>query len=621
MKISYIFVGSLFAVFLMFSLYGLITFDVSIQELKKLLSTRNEGFSFNMMQDLDQRLENRLSGLKSFSQLEDVKDALRNSNAEFQQIKNVTEFLTLKEKEYQEAGQIFFINELDVELSEDLKNTIDFYKNEYNFDVIEEFFVTNMYGANIAMVAGVSDYNQSDEEWWQITKEQGFYYGELEYDKRYGTSIIPLGFRINDEQNNFIGTLHVSLSLNDILEDFDDEAELINNEHRNVLLLDKQGKIIFSHGIQNHTVGVSYFDKFLESKDVGFLELEDNVDDIKLISFAKSTGYKSFEGFDWIVVIEQDSSSFVNEFIDMRNSIMLISFAMVIFSIILGLIITKLVANPLKSLASFAQSVSKGDFSAKPKHSSISEFQTINDSFEKMSSSLEKLIETERKLAETQAKVKNERFRAIGELAANLAHDMKNPLGTIKSSSDIIRRSQAGKDPELKEFFYRMDRGIDRISHQIQDVLNFVRTTPLTLSLVPFTNIIKTSLDSINIPGNISIKLPENIIEIECDEQKMEVLFNNILLNAVQAIGKDVGTIEIKLKEIGKSIQVEIIDSGKGIPEEEIERIFEPLFTTKEQGTGLGLSSCKNIVEQHGGEIKVRNNPTTFVITIPKKHE
>ena len=603
----------------MFSLYGLITFDLSIQELKKLLSSRNESFSFNMMQDLDQRLENRISGLKSFGQLEVVKDSLRNSNTQFQKIENVAEFITLKEKEFDEEEQSYFAKELDKELSKELKNTINFYKKEYNFDVIEEFFVTNMYGVNIATGKGVSDFIQSDEEWWQITKEQGIYYGELEFDSQYSTSIIPLGFRISDDENNFLGVLHVSLSLNDILEDFDDEAELINNEHRNVILLDKYGQIIFSRGPQNQTVSVPYFDKLAEWKDVGFFELEDNVDDIKLVSFAKSTGYKSFEGFDWVVVIEQDSSSFVNEFIDMRNSMMIISFVGIIFSVILGLVITKLVANPLRSLASFAKSVSKGDFSVKPKHSSISEFQTINNSFEKMSKSLEKLIETEKKLAETQAIIKNERFRAIGELAANLAHDLKNPLGTIKSSSDIIRRSQAGKDPELKEFFNRMDRGIDRISHQIQDVLNFVRTTPLDLSHVSLRNIIKTSIDSLNIPENISIKIPENFIEIECDERKMEVLFTNIILNAVQAIGKDIGTIEIKLKEKDKTIQIEIIDSGKGVPEEALENIFEPLFTTKEQGTGLGLSSCKNIVEQHGGKIEVKNNPTTFKITLPKK--
>ena len=608
-------------IFLIFALYGMVVFDLSIQEMKKLLSARNEGFTFNMIQDIDQRLENRIAALKVLTEVPEIQDAIIESNLKFQRIQDIKEYLSIKEQEIQTIEITPFLKEiLDSDLSGELKDKSEFYKDEYGFDVFEELFVTNMYGANVAIGAGYSDYVQSDEEWWQKSKDDGIYYGILEYSDQYETRVIPIGFRITDKDNNFIGVMRVVLSLNDILEDFDDEVELVNNQHRNVLLLDENGKIIYSQATQNSSDVVPYFSQIVNNRDVGFFELDDIVDDIKLISFAKSTGYKSFEGFGWTVVIEQDSSSFVDEFVDMRNSIIPVFIVGIIFSIVFGLGVTRLVTKPLKELVSTAKSFSKGDFTVSTKKPKVDELQEIQNSFKTMAVSLEKLIETEKQLAEAHARIKDERFRAIGELAANMAHDLKNPLGTIKTSSDIINRTFINKDPELVEIFKRMDRAIDRITHQVQDVLNFVKTTPLNISNVEINSVLESSIKSISIPPNITIETDARKINVECDDRKIEVVFSNIILNAIQAIGDKIGYIKIHIKEVDNSLHIVFEDSGDGVPENILTQIFEPLVTTKEKGTGLGLSSCKNIIEQHNGRIEVKNNPTKFTVILPKKY-
>jgi signal transduction histidine kinase len=235
-----------------------------------------------------------------------------------------------------------------------------------------------------------------------------------------------------------------------------------------------------------------------------------------------------------------------------------------------------------------------------------------------MSNSLQKLIETEKKLAETQVRVKNERLTGIGEIAASMAHNMKNPLGTIRSSADIVRRDAKGTSKEIDEVLSRMDRAIDRMSRQIEDVLNFVRVSPLIESSVSIKSVLDGAVESIDVPKNITIDIPHIDLKLKCDPKKIEIVFINLFLNAIQAIGNKTGTINVRAKEENSFVVIEVEDSGPGIPDEIFPKIFGALVTTKEKGTGLGLSTCKNIIEQHGGTISVKNNPTTFTIKLPK---
>jgi signal transduction histidine kinase len=120
------------------------------------------------------------------------------------------------------------------------------------------------------------------------------------------------------------------------------------------------------------------------------------------------------------------------------------------------------------------------------------------------------------------------------------------------------------------------------------------------------------------IPDTIKINTPTNDLEIECDKSQMNVVFSNLITNSIQAMNEN-GSITINLKKRQDHAIIEFIDSGPGIPKENFSKIFEPLFTTKSMGTGLGLVSCKNIIEYHKGKISVKNNPTTFTIEMPIK--
>jgi len=130
--------------------------------------------------------------------------------------------------------------------------------------------------------------------------------------------------------------------------------------------------------------------------------------------------------------------------------------------------------------------------------------------------------------------------------------------------------------------------------------------------------ILKTCTDKNTLPDNVKIIMPTNDLQVDCDKIKLEIVFENIINNAIQAIDAHQGEITIKMKSELNDDVLEISDSGPGIPLDVLPQIFEPLFTTKRSGTGLGLPTCKNLIEQHGWTIQVKL-PSTFVIKIPHR--
>lgn len=211
-----------------------------------------------------------------------------------------------------------------------------------------------------------------------------------------------------------------------------------------------------------------------------------------------------------------------------------------------------------------------------------------------------------------------EKLATIGQLSSNIAHDVRNPLGAIRSSSKRIETQNKNQNQIINDEVARINRAVKRISHQVEGVLNYIRIVPLVLTTKSIKEMLKYSLGLVEIPKNIKVSLPENDVTIECDSEKLEMVFMNLILNAVQAIDSDEGIITIRLTDKRTNLKLEFENSGPLIPDDKLSEIFKPLFTTKLKGTGLGLSSCKNIIEQHKGMINVTSNPVIFTISLRK---
>ncbi|BDQ30764.1 hypothetical protein NZNM25_14120 [Nitrosopumilus zosterae] len=213
--------------------------------------------------------------------------------------------------------------------------------------------------------------------------------------------------------------------------------------------------------------------------------------------------------------------------------------------------------------------------------------------------------------------VKNERLATIGTMASRIAHDLKNPLTILHTYADMLTPEILSKlDSKDKEKWFRLQNSIFDMHRIIDDVLDFARTSEINKKKVSFLSILRLSMNHVRSSYGIIIKLPENDVTLNCDRRKIEGVMSNLINNAVHALDGQ-GEIDISLSLDSEFVTIKVKDSGPGIPDENMEKIFEPMFTTKNTGTGLGLVICKSIVEQHGGNISVSNNPTTFTIKLP----
>lgn len=337
-----------------------------------------------------------------------------------------------------------------------------------------------------------------------------------------------------------------------------------------------------------------------------------------LENYAKNKGLEYDQVFDVSTIHLEASVQSIKEVLVEAETLLYVGIPIVLsMALVLAYYFFRSVVSPISRLNNVVEKISQGKYDVPFPKQGHDEIGDLGRRMQSMVHSFKAALETERQLAVAQEKLKSEKLTVIGELAARIAHDLRNPLSVLKNICQILKIQYGQKDPKMHDHLTRMENSIQRMSHQIDDVLTFVRTVPIDKQIISLRDLVAKVVSDSDIPSDVIVTMPSNDEKINCDEQKMRTVLSNVILNAVQAMDGR-GLLTIKIVGYTKFVNIEISDSGPGIPEKTLPFVFEPLFTTKQTGTGLGLSSCKNIVEQHGGTINVTNNPTTFTITLPR---
>jgi signal transduction histidine kinase len=221
--------------------------------------------------------------------------------------------------------------------------------------------------------------------------------------------------------------------------------------------------------------------------------------------------------------------------------------------------------------------------------------------------------------------VRAERLAAIGELGASVAHELRNPLGVISNSMYYLKTRLGDQDGKVVKHLDIIGREVKTANRIITDLMNFVRSKNLKVDSVDPGALLRHSLERARIPEDVDVHMDVNgdLPTIEADGDKAGQVFLNLLDNAVEAMPQG-GDLYIDAEAGKDGVVFTFEDTGVGIPPENAEKVFEPLFTTKTKGIGLGLSIVKLLVEAHGGDVCVQSEEgqgAHFTVRLPYQEE
>jgi|GEM_PF-1631292 PAS domain S-box-containing protein len=229
---------------------------------------------------------------------------------------------------------------------------------------------------------------------------------------------------------------------------------------------------------------------------------------------------------------------------------------------------------------------------------------------------------TERKKIE-QYSIQTEKMYALGQLSSGIAHEIRNPLFALNNNLDFLRQ-KFGHTPDFQEIYPELRDGIDRIQRIVSAILDYTRPHKPEFRPVHIDEVIQKSLTLTQKQfekSAISVvtDLQHDERQIEADLHQLEQVFINLFLNAFQAMDGS-GVLTIRTRSFSRHLEVQVIDTGKGIPEEDLPRIFDPFYTKSPNGTGLGLAIVQRILENHSAQYQVKSKVglgTTFIIRFP----
>jgi two-component system NtrC family sensor kinase len=340
----------------------------------------------------------------------------------------------------------------------------------------------------------------------------------------------------------------------------------------------------------------------------------------------KIVRYEYFKPWDWIVAVGSYEDEFYREANKIKDRILI---SMILLSLLVGLFavalvfrVSTIITRPITHMIDVIRRVNQGKLEEKMVVEGQDELAEMAWIFNRMTDIIRRNREMEASLAQ------HGKMASLGILSSGVAHEINNPLGVILGYAGYLEGKMAEDDPNYK-YIHEIKRESKRCKKIVQDLLSYARTPRPSLEQVDLNELLEqiadfatnhTDMRGVTILTEFAPDLPKVLL----DGDQMRQVAINLILNAGGAM-PDGGTLTIRSEAVDPGhIRMVFSDSGCGIPAENLEKIFEPFYTTKERGTGLGLAITRQIIEQHRGEIRIASDPdsgTTVIVTLPVERE
>ena len=327
-------------------------------------------------------------------------------------------------------------------------------------------------------------------------------------------------------------------------------------------------------------------------------------------------------GTPWTFVTEVPESAALGPLRTLRRTSAILEAVFVLLLALAAWFVARSIVTPVRKLAAAARRVAAGDMSARVDVHEADEVGELGAAFNEMTVALAQASASVKQLHQQQIE-RAQQLATVGELAAGVAHEIKNPVVGISNGLDLVQR-RLGSDPVISPIMDEMTRQIARIDAAVKDLLSFARPSTPTLAPVDPRRIVERALRLVE-PGaanaglHVDVKCQPNMPVALLDEELITQALVNVLVNAVQATAAG-GKIIVRARATDHTVEFSVSDTGRGITPEDLAHIYKPFFTTRHSGTGLGLSITRDTVERHGGRMQAQSRlgrGSTFTITLP----
>lgn len=606
---------------------GLYIIFQSQASLQKTIGQSSVDISQNTLDSIDRITHRRLERWQEFADVNEfLKKTLTASNSEFDEMSDKENYISSQDKDWIDSKNItpFMLDLINNDLSKMLRERTSFYENSTGYNIFPEAFITNKYGAIVALTGKTSDYNQADEDWWQNAKNRGYFVSDVNYDESSKIYSLEISIKIEDNEGNFIGVLKVIYSIDEIIGIMKNVVISLSDQgHVDFSLINKNGDIIYS--THEFTILQKSPPEIIELMDKGGYILKEHRGQKELLAISGSRGYLNYKGNDWHLVIEYPEEEIFAPVYKLRNNLILITCIATIFILLLVIFTSRKITKPITELSEATKKIQNKDFRVRVKFNSGDELEELGRSFNKTAEVLENL-----------EKEKNQVDKAKTEFLSITSHELRSPMTPMKAQLQMVLGDYFGKlNKEQRESLQIVLSNTERLDKIIVDFLEISRIEAARLKF----NFIKADLTKTieSVVEEMKGFMPEKKIKIETHVEKLPVIevdpdrvsqvLRNLINNAIKFTSEN-GIIQITAKVHSGMILFSVKDSGIGIAEKDQRRLFEPFYQVdnmyqhKSGGTGLGLAISRGIVESQNGKIWLNSLPgkgTTFYFTIPLK--
>ncbi len=494
--------------------------------------------------------------------------------------------------------------------------------------------IADRHGAVMATSTPRTPYLNGDRDWWREAFEQRTaYVSSIRHDPALNDYLFEVSVPILDEGHakpvGVVGlVIRRDVLMNTIL-------PIRIGETGHGMLLDTEGTPLICPVLPPtaHLIHEALLTQLAQDRPLWLVAEDDahggrnSIVGAAPVRFAHQLSTASLDGEQWFAFIRQQPEETYAPIYSLLVTVGLIGFGLVIVLASLGFLVGRRIVSPIlalrreadalrRNVATLPDSIPTRDGTARPASIDIRTGDEIEDlarTFEAMRSALEESLRTVK--TQQEELIRREKLASVGQLLAALAHDLRNPLGVIRSSAQLVLEEQQAESVKQEVARYIIEE-VDRLTHRINDFLRYARQKPPEPKPVLLRDLAEAALRQWNAQGSHeSIALDTNFADalgpVHVDPDQVKEALVNLLINAREAMPHG-GRLMVATRAAEQGqVEIEIADTGCGIAPAHLEHIFEPFSTTKEYGTGLGLTNVKRLIQENGGFLDVQSQEGT----------